>query len=55
MNFFGMITFNAPYLPYVLLALTLLLGNSIVVDIMGTPGFTGSRRCRVTVDMTKPK
>ena len=35
MNFFGMITFNAPYLPYVLLAFTLLLGNSIVVDIMG--------------------
>jgi hypothetical protein len=36
MNFFGIITFNAPYLPYVLFAFSLLLGNSVVVDFMGT-------------------
>ena len=35
MNFFGILTFNAPYLPYVLLAFSLLLGNSVVVDFMG--------------------
>ena len=35
MNFFGIITFNAPYLPYVLFAFSLLLGNSVVVDFMG--------------------
>ena len=36
MNFFGLITFQAPYLPWVLLAFSLLLGNSVIVDLMGT-------------------
>ena len=35
MNFFGLMTFNAPYLPWVLLGFSLLLGNSISVDILG--------------------
>jgi len=35
MNFFGLLTFNAPYLPWVLLAFSLLLGNSISVDLLG--------------------
>lgn len=35
MNFFGLINFYAPYLPWVLLAFSFLLGNSITVDIMG--------------------
>ncbi|XP_013385390.1 derlin-2 isoform X2 [Lingula anatina] len=35
MNFFGLMTFQAPYLPWVLLGFSLLLGNSIVVDLMG--------------------
>lgn len=35
MNFFGLITFQAPYLPWVLLAFTILLGSSSVVDIIG--------------------
>jgi len=35
MNFFGLLTFNAPYLPWVLLGFSLLLGNSISVDILG--------------------
>lgn len=35
MDFFGLLTFNAPYLPWVLLAFSLLLGNSIAVDLLG--------------------
>lgn len=35
MNFFGLLNFQAPYLPWVLLAFSLLLGNSIMVDLMG--------------------
>lgn len=35
MNFFGIIMFQAPYLPWVLLAFSILLGSSTVVDIIG--------------------
>lgn len=35
MNFFGLLNFQAPYLPWVLFAFSLLLGNSVIVDIMG--------------------
>ena len=35
MNFFGLLTFQAPYLPYVLLGFSLLLGNSVSVDLLG--------------------
>lgn len=35
MNFFGLLTFQAPYLPWVLLAFSILLGSSTVVDIIG--------------------
>jgi hypothetical protein len=35
MNFFGLLNFQAPYLPWVLLGFSLLLGNSIMVDLMG--------------------
>jgi Derlin-2/3 len=35
MNFFGLLNFQAPYLPWVLFAFSLLLGNSVVVDLMG--------------------
>ncbi|GAB6026469.1 Derlin-2 [Chamberlinius hualienensis] len=35
MNFFGLLNFQAPYLPYVLLGFSLLLGNSVIVDVMG--------------------
>lgn len=35
MNFFGLITFQAPYLPWVLLTFTILLGSSTVVDTIG--------------------
>lgn len=35
MNFFGLMNFQAPYLPWILFAFSLLLGNSIIVDLMG--------------------
>lgn len=36
MNFFGLLNFQAPFLPWVLMGFSLLLGNSIVVDLLGT-------------------
>nr|XP_046241805.1 derlin-2-like isoform X1 [Scatophagus argus] len=35
MNFFGLLSFQAPFLPWVLMGFSLLLGNSIVVDLLG--------------------
>mmetsp|Transcript_30034 Transcript_30034/g.39515 ORF Transcript_30034/g.39515 Transcript_30034/m.39515 type:complete len:251 (+) Transcript_30034:96-848(+) len=35
MNFLGMIPFTAPYLPWVLLAFSVLLGNPPIIDIIG--------------------
>lgn len=35
MNFFGIFEFEAPYLPYVLLGFSVILGNTVVVDVMG--------------------
>ncbi|XP_043233023.1 derlin-2-like isoform X3 [Amphibalanus amphitrite] len=35
MNFFGLMNFQAPYLPWVLLGFSLLLGNSVSVDMVG--------------------
>ncbi|KAK6190952.1 hypothetical protein SNE40_002710 [Patella caerulea] len=35
MNFFGLMNFQAPYLPWVLLGFSLLLGNSVIIDLMG--------------------
>ena len=35
MNFFGLLTFNAPFLPWVLLGFSILLGNSVSVDLLG--------------------
>eukprot|EP01135_Chromosphaera_perkinsii_P002756 Nk52_evm124s226 gene=Nk52_evmTU124s226 len=35
MSFLGLFTFTAPYLPWVLLAFALLMGNAPVVDIIG--------------------
>ncbi|VDO30788.1 hypothetical protein V3C99_001904 [Haemonchus contortus] len=35
MNFFGVLSFTAPYLPWVLLLFSLLLGNNAIVDFMG--------------------
>lgn len=41
MNFFGVISFNAPYLPWVLLFFSLLLGNNALVDVFGESGRVG--------------
>jgi len=35
MNFFGLLTFQAPFLPWVLLAFSVLLGNAVIVDFLG--------------------
>uniref|UniRef100_U5EW22 Derlin n=1 Tax=Corethrella appendiculata TaxID=1370023 RepID=U5EW22_9DIPT len=35
MNFFGILNFQAPYLPWVLLSFSVLIGNTIFVDLMG--------------------
>ena len=35
MNFFGLLIFQAPFLPWVLMGFSLLLGNSIIVDLLG--------------------
>ncbi|KAI4902136.1 hypothetical protein NFI96_027319 [Prochilodus magdalenae] len=36
MNFFGLLNFQAPFLPWVLMGFSLLLGNSIIVDLLVT-------------------
>lgn len=36
-NFFGLLTFQAPFLPWALMGFSLLLGNSILVDLLGKP------------------
>ncbi len=36
MNFFGLLNFQAPFLPWVLMGFSLLLGNSIIVDLLGS-------------------
>lgn len=36
-NFFGLLTFHAPFLPWALMGFSLLLGNSILVDLLGEP------------------
>ncbi|KAL3068332.1 hypothetical protein niasHT_030623 [Heterodera trifolii] len=35
MNFFGIFSFSAPYLPWVLMFFSLLLGQTVIVDIFG--------------------
>jgi len=35
MNFFGLLNFQAPYLPWVLLGFSVLLGNAVWVDLVG--------------------
>ena len=35
MSFLGFFTFNAPYYPYVMLGFSVLLGNSILMDLIG--------------------
>lgn len=46
MNFFGLLNFQAPFLPWVLMGFSLLLGNSIIVDLLGTWS-NGACYCRL--------
>uniref|UniRef100_A0A667HR97 Derlin n=1 Tax=Lynx canadensis TaxID=61383 RepID=A0A667HR97_LYNCA len=41
-NFFGLLTFQAPFLPWALMGFSLLLGNSILVDLLGKPACASS-------------
>ena len=34
-NFFGLFTFQAPYLPWILVLISVLFGGSILVDLVG--------------------
>jgi Derlin-2/3 len=34
-NFFGLFAFQAPYLPWILVLLSVLLGGSVMVDLIG--------------------
>ena len=42
-NFFGLLTFQAPFLPWALMGFSMLLGNSILVDLLGEPAVQGAR------------
>ena len=35
-NFFGLFTFQAPYLPWILVLFSVLFGGSVLVDLVGT-------------------
>ena len=35
-NFFGLFTFQAPYLPWILVLFSVLFGGSVLVDFVGT-------------------
>jgi len=35
MSFLGFLTFNAPYLPWVMLTFSVLLGNAVTMDLIG--------------------
>jgi Derlin-2/3 len=35
MSFLGFFTFNAPYVPWVMLGFSVLLGNSVTIDLIG--------------------
>ncbi|KAI2804810.1 hypothetical protein BLOT_003798 [Blomia tropicalis] len=35
MNFFGLFNFQAPYLPWVLFGFSFILGNSVIIDLIG--------------------
>ncbi|KAM6052269.1 derlin-3 isoform 2-T2 [Chlamydotis macqueenii] len=47
MNFFGLLNFQAPFLPWVLMGFSLLLGNSIIIDLLA-PSSSGSADKGVT-------
>lgn len=36
-NFFGLLNFQAPFLPWALMGFSLLLGNSVITDLLGEP------------------
>ncbi|KAJ7423367.1 hypothetical protein BTVI_09965 [Pitangus sulphuratus] len=61
MNFFGLLNFQAPFLPWVLMGFSLLLGNSIIIDLLGRWYLTRLKRiptitlCLRIVQTTNPE
>ncbi|XP_069789845.1 derlin-2-like isoform X2 [Narcine bancroftii] len=53
MNFFGLLNFQAPFLPWVLMGFSLLLGNSVIVDLLGRRYLTLGRRIPITTHCPK--
>eukprot|EP00073_Rattus_norvegicus_P041674 XP_008771144.1 PREDICTED: derlin-3 isoform X4 [Rattus norvegicus] len=41
-NFFGLLNFQAPFLPWALMGFSLLLGNSVITDLLGEPARSGA-------------
>jgi len=42
-NFFGLFTFQAPYLPWILVLISVLFGGSVIVDLVGrSPVWVGN-------------
>lgn len=41
-SFFGLLTFRAPFLPWALMGFSVLLGSSILVDLLGEPAVQGA-------------
>ncbi|XP_072443123.1 derlin-2-like isoform X1 [Chiloscyllium punctatum] len=48
MNFFGLLNFQAPFLPWVLMGFSLLLGNSVIVDLLGRQYLMLQRKIPIT-------
>ncbi|XP_035870245.1 derlin-3 isoform X3 [Phyllostomus discolor] len=46
-NFFGLLTFQAPFLPWALMGFSMLLGNSILVDLLAP--CTSQQACRLHI------
>ncbi|XP_048966041.1 derlin-2 isoform X3 [Canis lupus baileyi] len=53
MNFFGLLNFQAPFLPWVLMGFSLLLGNSIIVDLLGRLFLIHQTRIQITIHYLK--
>jgi len=43
MSFLGVLNFNAPYLPWVMLTFSVLIGNAITMDLIGIAGKNSTR------------
>jgi len=49
MSFLGILTFHAPYLPWVMLTFSVLIGNAITMDLIGIAGEQAKLQAKVMV------